>query len=96
MTILKSQSYIATKTRFALTSAAVPKLQRGQMTKVYDSLVPFPTERGLEELAERCTALEYEGTYKKPIPSKAAPIFLRKSILYHLKRMKERGIIRQA
>jgi hypothetical protein len=96
MTILKSRSYIATNPHFALTSAAVPKLQRGQMTKVYDSLVPFPTERGLEELAERCTALEYEGTYKKPIPPKAAPIFLRRSILYHLKRMKERGIIKEA
>ena len=60
MTILKSRSYIATNPRFALTSAAVPKLQRGQMTKLYDSLVPFPTERGLEELAERCTAQEYE------------------------------------
>jgi hypothetical protein len=34
MTILKSRSYIATNPRFALTSAAVPKLQRGQMTKV--------------------------------------------------------------
>jgi len=66
------------------------------MTKVYDSLVPFPTERRLEELAERCTGQEYERTYKKPIPPKEAPIFLRKSILYHLKRMKERGIISEA
>jgi hypothetical protein len=66
------------------------------MTKVYDSLVPFPTERRLEEVAERCTAQEYERTYKKPIPPKEAPIFLRKSILYHLKRMKEGEIISEA
>lgn len=96
MTILRSRSYIETNPRFALTRVTVPKLQRGQMTKVYDALVPFPAERSLEELANRCTTQEYETTYKKPIPPEAAPTFLRKSILYHLKRMKERGMIREA
>jgi hypothetical protein len=93
MTILRSRSYIETNPHFALTRATVPKLQRGQMTKVYDAPVPFPAERSLAELANRCTTQEYDATNKKPIPPKAAAIFLRKSILYHLKRMKERGMI---
>jgi hypothetical protein len=95
MTILKSQSYIEKDPRFALTSAAVPRLQRGQMAKVYDALLPFPAERSLEELATLCTEHQYEATYRKPIPPGAARIFLRRSILYHLKRMKERGMIRE-
>src|SRR5713101_9010559 len=93
MTISKSLSYIRSNPRFALTSTATPKLQRGQMTLVYESLIPFPSESSLEQLSSRCTGKEYESTYRKPIAHAAAPLFLRRSILYHLKRMEERRMV---
>jgi hypothetical protein len=95
MTISKSLAYISSNPRFALTSAAIPKLQRGQMTLVYESLRPFPSECSLEKLASRCTGKEYESTYRKPIADADAPLFLRRSILYHLKRMEERRMVRE-
>ena len=95
MTISRSRSYIATNPRFALTSAGTPRLQRGQMEMVYQSLCPHSTVRSLEDLADRCFAQNYEETYKRPVAQKDARLFLRMSILYHLRRMEERGMIRE-
>ncbi len=65
------------------------------MEMVYKALLPFPKPRSLEELVERCLAQGYKQTYKRPIPVSESWLFLRMSILYHLKRMQEKGIIRE-
>jgi hypothetical protein len=65
------------------------------MTMVYKALSPYPTEQSLEQLAERCSAQGYEETYKRPIPPSEKWLFLRMSILYHLKRMHKDKYIRE-
>jgi hypothetical protein len=95
MAISRSRNYIDANPRFALTIDSIPRLQRGQMTMVYKALTPHPKAQSLEELAERCSAQGYEETYKQPIPPSESWSFLRMSLLYHLKRMQERGIIRE-
>jgi hypothetical protein len=65
------------------------------MEMVYQSLCPHPTVRSLEDLADRCSMQNYEATYKRPVVPSDEWMFLRLSILYHLKRMRERGIIRE-
>jgi len=84
MRISQSRSYIATNPRFALTSATFPaKLQRGQMTIVYECLEPFPREYSLEELVQRCIERDYKSTFTNPNTD------IRKSIVYHLNRLLE-------
>lgn len=95
MTISRSRSYIDTNPRFRLIGDSIPRLQRGQMSMVYKALMPYPKPRSLEELAEGCSAQRYEQTYKRPIRANEARLFLRMSILYHLKRMQEKGMIRE-
>ena len=95
MTISRSRSYIATNPRFVLASAGTPRLQRGQMEMVYQSLCPHSSVRSLEDLADRCSAQNYEATYKRPVAQEDGWLFLRMSILYHLRRMEERGMIRE-
>jgi hypothetical protein len=56
------------------------------MTIVYDSLEPFPSEYSLEELAARCIERDYPATIKRPNNAEN-PVFIRKSILYHLDRL---------
>jgi hypothetical protein len=59
---------------------------------VYDALAPYPTERSLDELAERCLEQNYAGSLKhQPAP----PSEVWASILYHLKGMKEREIVKE-
>jgi hypothetical protein len=65
------------------------------MEMVFQSLCPHSTVRSLEDLADRCSAQNYEETYKRPVAPVDAWLFLRMSILYHLKRMNERGMIRE-
>ncbi len=59
---------------------------------VYVALAPYPTKRSLEELAERCFEQNYAGTLKH---QPASPSEVWASILYHLKRMKEREIVNE-
>ncbi len=86
MEIPQTLAYIKRNPRFALTRASVPPLQKGQMMKVYKSLEPFPTEYSLEELVPRCIEFDYLATIRKP-SNAANPVFIRKSILYHLNRL---------
>jgi hypothetical protein len=95
MTISRSLRYIDTNPRFTLTRDSIRGLQRGQMEMIYRALLPFSKPRSLEELAERCLAQGYEQTYKRPIPASESRLFLRMSILYRLRRMQEKGIIRE-
>jgi hypothetical protein len=86
MRIPRTLEYIKTNPRFALTRASRPRLQQGQMTIVYESLEPYPTEYSLEELAARCIERGYRATIRRP--NNAANLtFIRKSILYHLDRL---------
>lgn len=96
MKISRSRRYIDTNPRFALTSRAIPRLQKGQMEMVYKSLSPYPTASSLNDLSNRCSAQNYEATYKRPVAPEDAWLFLRMSILYHLKRMEKLEIIREA
>ena len=83
MLIPQSRSYIATNPRFALAGASRPPIQRGQMTIVYESLEPFPSEYTLQELVDRCIARGYRDTFKNPATD------IHKSVLYHLNRLLE-------
>ena len=95
MGISRSRTYIAENPRFALTNASTRGLQRGQMTMVYKALAPYPAVRSLEELADRCQSQNYRDSFKRPISLSEEPLFLRMSILYHLKRMEERNIVKE-
>jgi hypothetical protein len=79
--------------RFALKRASKPPtLHKGQETMVFAALAPYPTEQSLEELVERCFERDYGSTLKhQPAP----PSEVWASILYHLKRMKEREIVNE-
>lgn len=87
MRFSQSRSYINSNPRFALTTASRPKLSRGQMTIVYESLEPYRKEYSLEELVRRCIARNYEETFE------GRNTDIRKSIIYHLNRIKS---VRQA
>jgi hypothetical protein len=81
MRIPQSKSYIASNPRFALTSAARPRLQRGEMTIVYECLEPYPKVYSLEELVRRCSERDLQSRFRNPNTD------VRKSILYHLNRL---------
>lgn len=95
MTISRSERYIRTNPRFALTALSSPRLQRGQETMVYKSFGAKSDARTLEHLAESCSAQRYEQTFKRPIPPNESWLFLRMSILYHLKRLQEKEYVRE-
>jgi hypothetical protein len=86
MRIPRTTEYIKTNPQFALTSASDPRLQQGQMTLVHESLKPFPTEYSLEGLVPRCIERGYTATIKGH-GNAANPVFIRKSVLYHLDRL---------
>jgi len=79
--------------RFSLKRDSIPPtLHKGQETKVYAALAPYPMERTIEELAERCVVQGFGITLKhQPAP----PSEVWASILYHLKHMKEREIVNE-
>lgn len=95
MTISRSRGYIATNPRFALTRESTPSLQRGQEAMVYHAFARNPKSCSLEQLAESLAAKKYEQTYKRAVPANEQWLFLRMSILYHLKRMQTKGIVRE-
>ena len=79
--------------RFALKRPSKPPtLHKGQETMVYDALAPYPTQRSLDKLAERCFEQNYSSTLRHQ-PAPRSEVWA--SILYHLKRMKEREIVKE-
>jgi hypothetical protein len=74
--------------RFLLTGHGFPK--KGQEKIVCESLLPFQEERTLEDLARRCI----DRGYKEKIQEQT-DLFLVSSILFHLREMRERGMIRE-
>jgi repressor of nif and glnA expression len=89
MPISKSKAYIASNPRFALTRPARPQIQEGQMTIVYMCLEPSGSVHSLEELVRDCTRRGYKSTFK------SADEDIRKSILYHLNLLDEKGLVRE-
>jgi hypothetical protein len=78
----RSQAYIKSNPRFALTTLARPKLQRGQMTIVLESLEASKLNGlRLEEIVAECQLRNYELTFRNPAND------IRKSIIYHLDRI---------
>jgi hypothetical protein len=77
--------------RFTLTSPAIPKLRRGEESIVYQSLTPYGQSRPLEALVERCCALGIKELMKHP----PAQSDVWASVLWHLKRLKEAGVVRE-
>ncbi len=74
--------------RFGLTSAATPKLRRGEE---YQALTPYPQVRSLEELVKRCFDLGLKQLMKHP----PAQSDVWASVLWHLKRLKDAGVVRE-
>jgi hypothetical protein len=78
----QSRSSITANPRFALTTLSRPRLQRGQMTIVFERLESaHPDGLTLEELVKECRKQEYDLTFRNPNTD------IRKSILYHLNRL---------
>jgi hypothetical protein len=78
----QSRSSIASNPRFALIRSSRPKLQRGQMTVVFECLeASYPGGLTLEELVQACQKQRYYLTFRNPNTD------IRKSILYHLNRL---------
>jgi hypothetical protein len=80
MRIPQSQRYISKNPEFKLVLKE-PRLNKGQMTIVYESLKETPEESTLEQLVERCTRRGYQSLFTNPKTD------IRKSILYQLNRM---------
>jgi hypothetical protein len=82
MSFSQSRSGIASNPRFALMRLSRPKLQRGQMTIIFERLeASHPNSLTLEELVQECRKQSYELTFRNPNTD------IRKSILYHLSRL---------
>jgi hypothetical protein len=77
--------------RFALTSASIPKLRKKQESAVYQALTPHGQTHSLEALVERCCSLGYmELMMGTPAQSDVWA-----SVLWHLKRLKDAGAVRE-
>ncbi len=77
--------------RFALTTAATPKLRRGEESIVHQALTPNGQTHSLETIVERCCALGIKHLMKHP----PAQSDVWASVLWHLKRMKDAGVVRE-
>jgi hypothetical protein len=77
--------------RFTLTSAAIPKLRKRQESAVYQALTPHDQTHSLEALVERCCA----HGYKRLMKGNPAQSDVWASVLWHLKRLKEVGVVRE-
>jgi hypothetical protein len=80
MRIPQSLLYIRKNPRFSLLLRQ-PRLNKGQMTIVFESLKETPEQSSLEQLVERCKMRDYESTFDDRKTD------IRKSILYQLNRM---------
>ena len=77
--------------RFSLVSPAIPKLRKGQESIVYQALTQNPQSQSLEELVERCRVLGYEQLMKR-FPALGD---VWESVLWHLNRMRNAGIVKE-
>ena len=77
--------------RFALMASSIPKLRKGEESIVYQALTPYDQTWSLEELVERCCALGLKQLMKHP----PAQSDVWASVLWHLKRLKEAGVVRE-
>jgi len=75
--------------RFALTSAAIPKLRKGEESVVYQAVTPYGQTHSLEALVEQCCALGIKRLMKHP----PAQSDVWASVLWHLKRLKDAGVV---
>jgi hypothetical protein len=89
MKISKSQAYINSNPRFALTRPSRSKIKKGQMTIVYTCLEPSGSVHSLEDLVTKCTRRDYASTYKNPNTD------IRQSILYQLNLLAECDLIKE-
>jgi hypothetical protein len=74
--------------RFLLTGDGVPN--KGQEEIVFESLLPFQEEHTLEDLARQCI----NRGYMEKIQEQTG-LFRLSSILFHLRAMRERGMVRE-
>jgi len=89
MTISTSRSYIAMNPQFELTRPdSDPKLQKGEMTIVYECFKRFGPRLSLKELVGHCDKPEYRDRFTNPKTD------ITKSVLYHLKLLVEDPINR--
>jgi hypothetical protein len=77
--------------RFTLTSAAIPKLRKKQESAVYEALAQQPQSQSLEMVVEWCCAHGYRQLMQNPV----ALSDVWDSVLWHLKRLKEAGVVRE-
>lgn len=77
--------------RFALKTAAIPRLRKGEESIVYQALTPYPRVWSLEEVVERCC---FNG-HKQEMKHSPAESDVWASVLWHLKRLKDAGIVRE-
>ncbi len=84
MSISQSESYIATNPQFELTHpGSRPKLQKGQMTVVYECLERFGPRLALADLVRHCREQGHQTN-----------VDITKSVLYHLNLLLEGTINR--
>jgi hypothetical protein len=77
--------------RFTLISAAIPKLRKKQESAVYEALTQQPKSQALEAVVDWCCAHGYKALMKhSPAQSDVWA-----SVLWHLKRLKEAGFVRE-
>jgi hypothetical protein len=77
--------------RFALKNASIPTLRKNQETAVYQALTPHGQTYSLETLVERCCAHGYVDLMMgTPTQSDVWA-----SILWHLKRFRVAGVVRE-
>ena len=81
MRFSQSRSSIASNPRFALIRSSRPKLQRGQMTVIFECLELISQRPPLEELVQACQKQRYYLTFRNPNTD------ICKSILYPLNRL---------
>jgi hypothetical protein len=77
--------------RFTLVNSSIPKLRKKQESAVYQALTPYPQSQSLEAVVERCCALGY----RELMMDTPAQSDVWASVLWHLKRLKDAGVVRE-
>jgi hypothetical protein len=77
--------------RFTLMASSFPKLRKGEQSIVYQALTQHPELQSLEKVVERCRALGYEQLMKR-CPALGD---IWESVLWHLNRMRNAGIVKE-
>lgn len=77
--------------RFTLINSSIPKLRRKQESAVYEALSQHPQSQSIEVVVEWCCAHGYKQLMKYP----PAQSDVWASVLWHLKRLKDAGVVRE-